>query len=394
MSDQTEYLIPDYYASFACKMGACRRACCEGWPISVTMGDYFRLLGVDCSPELRRRLDSGLHLALHPMPEAYAQILPRYDGQCPLHMTDGRCALQAELGEEVLADVCRLYPRGVRLGEERECSCANSCEAVVELLLNRSEPLTFCRGPLTTRLPEAFLKHSPVRRHAFHTGGRGQEIRLWLISHVQNRAYPLPQRLLLLGLAMKALDEALTARDDGRVSRLLSGAEAIPVPAMIRPDHAHLLEGLSTAERMLHIMDGGSRSIRDYGEAALAYFGEGEAAFARYTAAAAQLDRLVPQWQTWFEHLVVNHMFFAQFPFQDRPVPLFDEYVALCGVYVLLRFLCVGWTAEHADVVQAVDVASAVFRLVEHTEFDRYAAAVLMQLGCGDIQRLTELICL
>ena len=80
------YLVPDYFPAFSCKMGACRRPCCEGWPISVSMKDYFRLMGADCSAELRRRLDSGLHLSLHPSEDAYAQILPRYDGVCPLHM--------------------------------------------------------------------------------------------------------------------------------------------------------------------------------------------------------------------------------------------------------------------------------------------------------------------
>jgi predicted permease len=40
------HLVPDYYPAFSCKMGACRHACCEGWPISVSMKDYFTLLGL------------------------------------------------------------------------------------------------------------------------------------------------------------------------------------------------------------------------------------------------------------------------------------------------------------------------------------------------------------
>ena len=93
-----EFLVPDYMPDYACKQGACRSACCEGWPISFTMDDYFRLLGLPCSPELRRRLDGSMQLALHPTPEEYAQITPRYDGQCPMRMVDGRCMLHAELG--------------------------------------------------------------------------------------------------------------------------------------------------------------------------------------------------------------------------------------------------------------------------------------------------------
>ncbi len=389
MQEDQAYLVPDYYPHFLCKMGACRTPCCEGWPISVTMQDYFRLLSAPCSPELRRKLDGALHLCDHPMPEQYAQICPRWDGQCPLHMADGRCQLHAELGEELLSAVCRLYPRGVRTGEDQEASCANSCEAVVEMLLTRSEPLRFIPHAVVHGLPDA-----PPPIHYFHTGGRGQEIRLWLIAQLQRREYPLPRRMLLLGEALMAVDHALTARDDARLEALLSGREPVHVPESITAGHDQLLAGLDAAEKMMAIIDRRSRSVHDYGEAALAFFGQGEAAFARYTEAAERFSAVVPEWETWLEHLLVNHMFFAQFPFQDRPVSLRDEYFALCTVYVLLRFLLLGWTAEHPTRQAAVDVCATAFRLIDHTDFDQIAAPILHQIGCEDWMQLRQLLCL
>ena len=385
---EDHYLVPDFFPAFSCKMGACRRPCCEGWPISVTMKDYFKLLGVDCSPELRRRLDGGLHLSLHPTEDAYAQILPRYDGVCPLHMEDGRCALHAECGEEVLAAVCRLYPRGVRNGEHRECSCANSCEAVIEMLLNRDAPLSFLHITRDFGLPDA-----PPRRFHFHTAGREQEIRLWLISMLQRREYPLPQRMLLLGQALHAMDQALEGRDDAAVDSLLTGRAAVPAPENLEPTRENLLTGLVTVEKMLSILDESSVSIREYGEEALAYFSGGDA-YANYEAATTHLTAVVPQWETWFEHLLVNHMFFVQFPFQDRPVSLQDEFLALVAVYTLLRCLLVGCLAQRGDAVRAVDVASAAFRLVDHTEFDRYAAPLLHDLHCDDWPHIRLLLSL
>lgn len=383
------YLVPDYFPAFSCKMGACRRPCCEGWPISVTMKDYFTLLGLECSPDLRRKLDCGLHIALHPTEDAYAQILPRYDGVCPLHMEDGRCALHAECGDSVLAAVCRLYPRGVRNGEDRECSCANSCEAVIELLLHRDAPLTFTHIQKDFGLPDA-----PPRQHLFHTAGREQEIRLWLISMLQRREYPLPQRMLLLGKALHAMDEALAAKDDAQVDALLSGKAAIPAPALRVPSHEKLLAGLEAVGRMLDILDHTSNSIREYGEEALAYFSDSASPFEKYEAAITRFNAVVPQWETWLEHLLVNHMFFVQFPFQDRPVPLKDEYLALVAVYTLLRCLLVGCLAKEGDLTHAVDVAAAAFRLVGHTEFDRYAAPLLRDLGCDDWAHIRLLLSL
>ena len=383
------YLVPDYYPAFSCKMGACRRPCCEGWPISVSMKDYFHLMGADISPELRRRLDSGLHLSLHPTEDAYAQILPRYDGVCPLHMEDGRCMLHAECGEEALAAVCRLYPRGVRNGETRECSCANSCEAVIELLLHHPEPLTFI-----TVTKEFGLPDMPPRKHHFHTEGREQAIRLWLIAQLQRREYPLPQRMLLLGQALHAMDEALASQDAARVEALLSGDIPIPAPKLPIPSHEKLLRGFEAMEKMLDALDKSSVSIRDYGEEALRYFNAGDDPFARYEAAVARFESIVPQWESWIENLLVNHMYFVQFPFQDRPVPLRDEYLSLVAVYTLLRCLLVGCLAQEGDPVRAVDVASAAFRLVDHTSFDLYAAPLLREIGCGDWAHIRLLLSL
>ncbi len=383
------YLVPDYYPAFSCKMGACRRPCCEGWPISVSMKDYFRLLSVDCSPDLRRKLDCGLHLALHPTEDAYAQILPRYDGVCPLHLPDGRCALHAECGGDSLAAVCRLYPRGVRNGDDRECSCANSCEAVIELLLNRDAPLDFITIRNDFGLPDM-----PPRTHFFHTGGREQEIRLWLIRQLQQREYPLPQRMLLLGQALHAMDEALAAKDDAAVDALLTGKTAIPAPALPVPSHEKLLRGLEAVAKMLSILDHTSVSIRDYGEEALAYFRTEGAVYAKYEGAVQRFSTVVPQWESWLEHLLVNHMFFVQFPFQDRPVSLKDEYLSLVAVYTLLRCLLVGCLAQQGDAIRAVDVAAAAFRLVDHTSFDLYAPTLLREIGCNDWAHIRLLLAL
>lgn len=374
----SEYLVPDYFPSFSCKMGACRHACCEGWPISFTMTDYFRLLSVECSPELRRRLDGAMHLKRNASPEAYAEISPRWDGHCPLHMEDGRCMLHAELGGDMLAAVCQLYPRGVRQ-RSRECSCANSCEATLELFLHRDAPITFIPHELTYSLPD-----QPPRNYVFAAEDKEQPIRLWLIRQLQQRGQSFPHRLVRLGCALLAIEQAIEANDNDRIDRLLSGEESFPVAHPDAPDREHLLAGMASAERMLAIMDEGSHSIHDYGESALRYFGQGEEALNRYEAAREQFAALLPDWETWFEHMLVNHMYFSQFPFQDRPVPLKDEFLALCAAYALVRFLCVGWSAQHPSTEAVVDAAAAAFRLVQHTEFDRYAAHLLRKLGCDE----------
>jgi len=357
-----DFIVPDYYTTFTCKIDHCRSACCDGWPVTFSMADYFKLLSADCSPELKGRLDRSLHLTEYPTEDEYGMILPRYDGRCPIRLPDGRCALQAEAGQDALPAVCRLYPRSVRTGE---CCCSNSCEAVIELL-DRPDSIRF------QTIRQASV-HAVPRANHFETDGREMEIRLWLIALMQDRSYPLKVRLARLNAGMRCMDEAMSARDSDAVGRLLSGEIAIDTPIL----QVHRNAGLRAVKELLETLDAMSDSIREYGELALRHF-EAEGALSEEEII-SRLTKASPYWESWFENILVNHMFFSQFPFQDRPVSLVDETVALNAVYALLRFMSIG--AGDGTRERMTDIAAALFRLVDHTAFDQYTVPVLKDIG-------------
>ncbi len=390
MNEPRKFLVPDYFKHFSCKMGDCRSACCQGWPISITMKNYFTLLGMECGQELRDRLDRSMHIVDRPTEDEYAQFSMRWDGECALRLPDGRCSLHAELGPEVLSDVCDLYPRGIRTIPAPECSCAGSCEAVLELLIRKKEPITFAEEAYALRMPR------PEKRLAkFETLGRETEIRLFFIRVMQDRSLPLALRLGRLGDSVYRMDTALQKKDAAEVERLLT--EGIGETVTVNTgavDAEHLRHGLDVVEKMVDLLDGRSDSIRERGEAALAYFGNDANALEKYRSAKTHFESMFPDWEIFFEHMMVNHMFFSQFPYQDRPEKLMEEFVALCAVYVLLRFLAIGCMAEKTEECDLIDVCAALFRLVEHTEFDRIASRLLHGLGCTKPQDLWELICL
>lgn len=373
-------------------MGTCRTACCEGWPVSISMKNYFYLIGIDCAAELRHRLDCGLRVVEHPTEEEYARFEPRYDGRCPLHMPDGRCGLHAELGEEVQPDICRLYPRGLRVEEGLyECSCANSCEAVLEGFLKREAPISFVQRRLTVQMPP-----TTARTSFFETLGMERRIRMHLIELMQDRTVSLPVRLLRVRDLLDRMDRAMTARDSALLEQALCFYPTTEAPACSvgRGTSEHLRFGLEIAEHMLKILDERSQSIRVCGEEALHYFGEDDGAQQRYVAATSHFAKLFPQAERFFEHMLVNHMFFSVFPFQNRPESMHDEYIALCAVYALLRFLAIGFMATRSSENDLIDVMAAAFRLIDHTEFDRYASHLLKRLNCVSPEALWNFISL
>ncbi len=381
MQEPQPYFMPDYFSSFSCKMGDCRHACCVGWPITISMTNYFTLLGIDCSESLRRRLDCALHLTGRPSEFEYAQFSPRWDGDCPLRMEDGRCGIQAELGEEPLPDVCRLYPRGIRMkeGGGYEISCANSCEATLELFLHRTEKLTFREAPLSIVLPPLA---PPTER--FATEGRGLALRMRYIEVMQDRRYMPVDRLTRLYLLLEATEASygnaagLDAILHDSAAHLTFGDAKMDYDISLE----HLTFGIGIAEEIVTLLDSRSESIRDYGERALHNLGKAEDAVANYHRLKAKFESDYPNWAVFFEHLLVNHMFFVQFPFQDRPYNLKEEFAALCTIYALLRFLCVGLAEEIGEESALVDLLAAAFRLIDHTDFDRTAIAMLRRIGC------------
>ncbi len=394
MKETREFLIPDYYLEFSCKTGECRSACCVGWPITVSMRDYFFLLGVDCDEDLRKRIDCGVRVKTRPTEEEYARFEPRYDGNCPLRCEDGKCALHARLGEDVLPDVCCLYPRGVRVENgEYECSCANSCEKTLELLF-KNEPITFINRKLTLRIPAV-----KERKVFFETLGLAQKIRLYLISVIQDRNFPLPLRIVRLGEIMTKMERLAKADDKAGLESILNVPPhllKVPITTEEKPFSKRLEYGLEIAERMTEFFDERSLSLQKYGEEALAYFRDGNSPLTKYETAEANFKKAYPYHEAFYENVLANHLFFAQFPFQDREENAYNEFIAVCSVYALLRFLGLGATAyaDNYEKSTLVDVFAATFRMIEHTEYDRYASKLLRNLNCDEKQKLYDLLSL
>lgn len=386
MDAKKTFLMPDYYTAFVCKTGDCRHSCCEGWPVTFSLEDYFRLTAEECSPELRNKIDRGVQISLEPSPDAYARIKHDYYGNCPMRLADGRCHIHAEMGETALATICRLYPRGIRVEPDYECSMANSCEGVLELMFKRTEPLKFVRKEI-----DAYIPHNGGRKFKFETFGREQELRLWLISFLQDRSQSMPYRLMNLGLALRDLQEAIRQNSEEKLVALLSKSYSAPEVDM-EISAEHLEFGLRIAEELTKLIDERSESVREYGREALEYFNK--TGLNGYYVAEWEFEHKLPKWEIWFEHMLCNHMFFEQFPFQDRPDSPWNEFVAICAVYALLRFLAIGRATRKSTATDFIDMSAAVFRLVDHTDFDLYASRTLETLKCDTPQKIFDLIIL
>ena len=358
-----EYLVPDYFPDFKCKIGACRHVCCNGWPISISMKDYFRLIGMQCNDDLRHRIDVSLHICENPSEDRYAQICPRYDGRCAIMYPDGRCAIHADFGESALPALCRLYPRGVR--GNFECSCANSCEAVIEMFLNRDKPLSFKKMQLDIESVPPTETHEDEATRL--------ETRMSLIRLMQDRSRAIPLRLHDIGRELLERNVVMPPEE-------AMGLDEPPRP----PDSSQkmeqsILSGLEMAEAIVSELDEHSDSLRGHGERALEWFRAGDT-LKQYHSANESFKQHFPDWEPRMEHILVNQMFFSQFPYGISGGGFLREFIGLCMSNSLMRFLCLGNLVEEPSDAHFADVCAALFRLVSHTDFGKSAAAVLNRL--------------
>ncbi|WP_130837278.1 hypothetical protein [Lachnoclostridium sp. Marseille-P6806] len=164
----TVFTVPAYYKDFLCKGGRCRHTCCDGLAIAITQDEYFRLVGLACTERLRRQLDVSLIRIPYGDPGRFALLSPDFTGRCRMLDEDGLCRLHAECGGDMLAGVCRYFPRRPRRqgsgaepeAEHRsesgpECACANACEHTLELLWDNPDAMRLVTQELSFDLPRA-----------------------------------------------------------------------------------------------------------------------------------------------------------------------------------------------------------------------------------------------
>lgn len=334
-----EYTAPDFYAPFLCKCGECRHSCCKGWNVSISEKEYFRLIGIDCSEQLRRRLDEAFFVPHDASPERYALLNHNYLGDCPLRLESGLCALQREKGESALPAVCKLYPRSIDPALA-EATLANSCEAVLEGFICREAPITF----ETVMLPERPTSRESEER---------LKVRKRCIALLQDRRLAVRYRIASIG-------------------DMLQTAHAKRIPFSKR------LAALIELENIYGEISPSIGEYCNYAHDALSSCAQSD-----YARLALNHDSRFPELKFIIEHSLVNHMFYEKFPYTLQADNTGDAFASLCGVYGFLRLICVGNSKRLNTKQELIDVLSAAFRVVEHTRFDRNVDAVLGKLGYG-----------
>jgi lysine-N-methylase len=318
--------------------------------------------------------------------------------QCPLLSEDRLCRLQTEYGEEYLPSACATYPRIVhRNGDKLEKGLTLSCPEAARLVL--LDPTVFTPKPQTITQP---LGNSPDDGSTRSLQPWFWSIREFVLGLIRNRAYPLWQRLFLLGIFCRRLDDMVKAKRETTTlpafildfeAAIASGASLAAMDALPIENALQLDVVLRLAGMLLHRCNAQPRfadCVQAFGS------GIGNSASATFESLTINYVRAHDRFYAPFfyrhphilENYLINTVFRCQFPFgragmEPSAAPsIMREYALLTGQFALMKGLLIGVAGHYREgfstdhVVHTVQTASKHFE--NHSEFldDAYTLLV------------------
>lgn len=394
---------PRYAESFRCIGSDCEDTCCQGWSVPIDQVTYEKYRNLPASP-LRDSIVASILCAPEGAlssdgfgPELFGKIEMTPSNQCPLLSADHLCRIQQEGGEALLAHSCATYPRIVSsINGIEEKALALSCPEAARLVLLK---------PLL--LPNVEEQSASAER--IDSGQEAAPIQSWYLNIrttalelIQNRDYPLWQRLFLLGVFCRRLDAIAAGELKQGIAEFLldfeatvtagtlrAGMETLPTDGEVQMDVVLRLAGL-----MLHISNVRPR-FADCIHAFTTGIGNSPDATLRSLTTQYSMahDRYFMPFITKhpyvLENYLINTIFRCHFPFgrdgmrEGAPFSMMSEFTILTAQLTLVKGLMIGVAGFHREglstehVVHTVQAASKHFD--HHPDFLGRAHALLVE---------------
>ncbi len=206
-------LQPRYASDFRCLGADCEDTCCYGWRVGIDKETYDKYQ--QCSdPDLRSSFNNLISIDTGNSHRNDYASLNLSESGCAF-LSERLCSIQAKLGESYLPKTCATYPRNLNLvGDVLETTLDLSCPEAARLALSSPSATELIETPgrQAVPLPEGLIL--PEREDAVLPHPAFGEIREFIVGLLQNRTYPLWQRLKVLGYFCEDVDKFTAAIAD------------------------------------------------------------------------------------------------------------------------------------------------------------------------------------
>lgn len=201
-------LQPSFYDKFECIGGACKNTCCHDWTIHFSKEEFKNIKRKMKSDEFKEIFQNAFDIKKGN--DLYSIKLDE-KGNCKFLDECGLCRMYKEVGPENMSLVCKIFPRfGTRYADNYEYFLSVGCEEVVKLVLQEKD------GILLDRVEKEMIPYEKNSALRVNTKGKlnndeiviyWNTLKMLLLGVLQNREYAFGERMAILGIAMKKVDE-------------------------------------------------------------------------------------------------------------------------------------------------------------------------------------------
>jgi len=391
MAPQILPIQPRYGSAFHCIGSECEDSCCQGMSVLVDRKTYERY---QAFPEERLGSLVKQYVSINmtgASDSLYARISPNSSNRCPFLSVENLCSVQREYGSEYLSATCSTYPRALnRVADDLEISLYLSCpQAARQVLLDAdsmqkvgdASPGHF-RTDQFSRLGSASVSsvYKPLRYF--------WEVRELVVAVIQDRGRPMWQRLFLLGMLCKRLDEITRVEQDDSVPEILGSYREIVATGALRDKMEQIPAQpgvqldvvLRLIDQRIQAGSCGARFLECF-EIFLEGIGYSPDSTAvsdaqHYVEAEAKYYRPFFERQLHIlENYLLNYIYRTLFPFGREasahytPQSIFGEYMLMLSQFALIKGLMIGMAGHYREEFgedHVVKLVQSFSKAVEH----------------------------
>lgn len=381
---------PNYFKKFHCMGGGCKNTCCQQWSVYFTKKDYIDVRNTRKSKELQEICNSAFRRIKHNKDNsnnAYAHLVFDEKGFCPMLSEDGLCRLQVECGYKILPIVCKQFPRKNFIYlTSAEHYLSTGCEEVVRMLMNLPEGIELTGGGETDvtgtiQIDLAILK---AEQAALTPYKYYWDVKTLIISIMKNRNYSVEDRLILLGIAFKRIDDLINSGKGDKIPAYVDGLTALCSDDKSMLDEIRSLEPKNHQKainfgNILNALSAIQAWPTEFIEKEKSVYGfvysfneDGSRINIAFPNVNIEkqlgyLFNMLSGREYVLENFMLNAMLCLNLPFSDTSLSFWDSYLFICQVYNLMIFTIAGNLNENSNDDDIIDAMAIFSRILLHS---------------------------
>lgn len=397
-------LQPTVVNKFSCIGGACKATCCKGWKIDVKRHEFKKIKKSIHSPELQELFSTAFITEDGRDFRKSEKYFMHLDGNklCPFLTEEHLCGLQLDGGIDALPATCIHFPR-IRMENPMgfvEQYLDLGCEEVINSLIREEDGLMIEEKQLE-------IDHNLIGKLNYKMVNRKIldayfDIQVLYLSILQNRMYTIPERMILLGIAMDKINTMEKEKREGEVpffverfiASISDEEHPISFEEFVKDDSKKAFigscvnlpyGGLTDAQNTLKERLGLKKEINTETNKFTVTFN-----LAEYLTAMEGLWKWLEGKEHYMENVLVMLTFMRRFPF-NLNLDIWGNYTDFAIIYTLYLFYLSGYIKEDSTdedfTYCTVELARAMFKinadLVKNTqeflkkEFDTSLVGIL-----------------